>query len=186
EPAHAPPDAPTRRMTIDVQANGTTLYAEQTGDGPSLVFVHGMCGDGRVWADQVNRLADRFRCTTYDRRGHTRSPRTDVAETVELHADDLAGLIVALDLAPTTVVGSSGGARITLDLIRRYPHLVRGAVLSEPPVGALAPELFAGMIAEVAPAVQQAAETEGPRAAVDAFFAALCPGLWSQIGEPRK
>jgi len=171
---------------MDVQANGTTLYAEQTGDGPSLVFVHGMCGDGRVWSDQMNRMRDRFRCTTYDRRGHTHSPRTNVRETVGLHADDLAGLITALDLAPTIVVGSSGGARITLDLIRRYPRLVGGAVLSEPPVGALAPDLFPMMIGEVAPRVQQAAEADGPRAAVDAFFAALCPGLWTQIDEPHK
>lgn len=171
---------------MDSQTNGTTLHVEQAGEGPSLVFVHGMCGDARVWADQVHRLADRFRCTTYDRRGHTRSPRTDVAESVELHADDLAGLITALDLAPTIVVGSSGGARIALDLIRRYPHLVRGAVLSEPPVGDLAPDLFAAMIGEIAPAVQHAAETDGPRAAVDAFFAALCPGLWSHIDESHK
>ena len=171
---------------MEVQTNGTTLYAEQAGDGPSLVFVHGMCGDGRVWTDQVNRLADRFRCTTYDRRGHTRSPRNDATETVELHADDLAGLITALDLAPTIAVGSSGGARVTLDLIRRYPHLVRGAVLSEPPVGSLAPDLFVSMIGDVAPAVQQAAEANGPRAGVDAFFAAICPGLWSQIDETHK
>jgi pimeloyl-ACP methyl ester carboxylesterase len=171
---------------MQVKANGTTLYAEQTGDGPSVVFVHGMCGDGQVWSDQVGRLAARFRCTTYDRRGHSRSPRHDCVESVELHADDLAALITALDLTPTIVIGSSGGARITLDLIRRYPQLVRGAVLSEPPVGALAPDLFASMIGEVAPAVQHAAETDGPRAAVDAFFAALCPGLWSRIDEPRK
>jgi pimeloyl-ACP methyl ester carboxylesterase len=171
---------------MDVQVNGTTIYAEQAGEGPSVIFVHGMCGDARVWADQVERLSDRFRCTTYDRRGHTRSRRTEVTETVELHADDLAGLITALDLAPTLVVGSSGGARVTLDLIRRYSHLVRGAVLSEPPVGALAPDLFPSMIGEVAPAVQRAAETEGPRAAVDAFFAAICPGLWSEIDDSVK
>jgi pimeloyl-ACP methyl ester carboxylesterase len=171
---------------MDVQANGTTLYTEQTGDGPSLLFVHGMCGDCRGWTDQVNRLADRFRCTTYDRRGHTRSPRTNAPETVELHSDDLAGLITAMDLAPTIVVGSSGGARVTLDLIRRYPQLVRGAVLSEPPVGALAPDLFPSMIGEVAPAVQHAAETHGQRAAVDAFFAAVCPGLWSRIDDSQK
>ena len=171
---------------MEVQTNGTTLYVEQVGEGPSLVFVHGMCGDGRVWEDQVNRLADRFRCTTYDRRGHTRSPRTAVSETVELHADDLAGLITALGLTPTIVVGSSGGARITLDLLRRHPQVVRGAVLSEPPVGALAPGLFASMIDEVAPAVREAADANGLRAAVDAFFAAICPGLWSQIDESRK
>jgi 3-oxoadipate enol-lactonase len=171
---------------MDVQTNGTTLYTEQKGDGPTMIFVHGMCGDSRVWTDQVNRLADRFRCTTYDRRGHSRSPRTDVHETVELHADDLAGLISVLDLAPTIVVGSSGGARIVLDLIRRYPHLGQGAVISEPPVGALAPGLFPSMIGDLAPAVQHAAETHGPRAAVDAFFAAICPGLWSRIDDEQK
>jgi pimeloyl-ACP methyl ester carboxylesterase len=172
---------------MDVNANQTTLYAEQTGVGPTVVFVHGMCGDARVWADQVARLADRFECTSYDRRGHSRSPRTTTTtETVELHADDLAALIVALELAPTLVVGSSGGARVTLDLIRRHPHLVRGAVVSEPPVGALAPEAFRNMISEVAPAVEDAAKTQGQRAAVDAFFAALCPGLWSRIDDSIK
>jgi pimeloyl-ACP methyl ester carboxylesterase len=42
------------------------------------------------------------------------------------------------------------------------------------------------MIGDVAPAVQHAAENSGPRAAVDAFFAALCPGLWSGIDDDRK
>lgn len=171
---------------MDTAANGTSLYVEQAGDGPPLVFVHGMCGDARVWADQVDRLRDRYRCTTYDRRGHTRSPRTDVVESVELHADDLASLITTLELAPAVVVGSSGGARIAVDLIRRYPELVRGAVLSEPPIGALAPEAYAALIADVAPAVKQAAEADGPAAAVDAFFSVVCPGLWSRIDESVK
>jgi len=171
---------------MDVKANGTTLYAEQAGQGPPVVFVHGMCGDARVWADQVSRLGDRFQCTTYDRRGHTRSPRTEAADTVPLHADDLAGLIESLGLAPCIVVGSSGGARIVVDFIRRHPQLVRGAVMSEPPIGSLAPDAFKGMIDEVAPKVQQAAKTDGPRAAVDAFFQVICPGLWAIIDEPVK
>ena len=171
---------------MDVQANNTTLYVEQAGSGPSVIFVHGMCGDARVWADQVERLSSRFQCTTYDRRGHTRSPRTEATETVQLHADDLAALITRLNLAPTIVVGSSGGARVTLDLIRRLSHLVAGAVMSEPPVGALAPELFATMIGEVAPAVEDAAQAGNPRAAVDAFFSAICPGLWAHIDEVTK
>ncbi len=171
---------------MDVQANGTTLYAEQSGEGPPLVFVHGMCGDARVWADQVARLADRYQCTTYDRRGHTRSPRTDLVDTVELHADDLAALIEALRLERCVVVGSSGGARIVVDLIRRHGGVVRGAVVSEPPIGALSPAAFAAMIGEVAPKVKRAAETNGPTAAVDAFFGALCPGLWAAIDEPAK
>ncbi len=171
---------------MDVGVNGTTLYVEQAGEGAPLMFVHGMCGDARVWEDQVRRLDDRYQCTTYDRRGHSRSPRTDAEESVELHADDLAALIEALGLAPCIVVGSSGGARITVDLIRRYPELVNGAVVSEPPIGALAPEAFKAMVDELAPQVTAAAEAGGPRAAVDAFFAFLCPGLWQVIDEPAK
>jgi pimeloyl-ACP methyl ester carboxylesterase len=171
---------------MDVKANGTTLYVERAGKGPSLVFVHGMCGDARVWTDQVARLSDRYQCTTYDRRGHTRSPRTDAVESVGLHTDDLAALIEELDLSGCVVVGSSGGARIVVDLLRRHPGTVRGAVVSEPPIGALAPEAFGAMIGEVAPAVKRAAEAEGPRAAVDAFFTAICPGLWAVIDEGGK
>ena len=41
-------------------------------------------------------------------------------------------------------------------------------------------------LGDVAPAVRQAADTDGPAAAVDAFFTALCPGLWADIDEPVK
>src|SRR5262245_30555053 len=139
---------------MNVDANGTTLYAEQVGDGPPIVFVHGMCGDADVWRGQVERLKDQFQCVTYDRRGHSRSPRTDATETVGLHADDLAGLIDALGLAPCVAVGSSGGARVVVDFIRRYPAHVRAAVVSEPPIGAVAPDAFAQMIGAIAPRVK--------------------------------
>lgn len=38
----------------------TTIYCEQGGTGPAL-FIHGLCGDARVWAEQVEWLADRDR-----------------------------------------------------------------------------------------------------------------------------
>jgi pimeloyl-ACP methyl ester carboxylesterase len=169
-----------------VDANGTSLYAEQTGNGSAIVFVHGMCGDAGVWHGQFERLQDRFRCIAYDRRGHSRSPRTDVIETVGLHADDLAALIEKLGVSPCIVVGSSCGARIVVDFIRRYPSMVRAALVSEPPIGAVAPDEFAQMIGEIAPSVKAAAEADGPRAAVDAFFEMMCPGLWALLDEPAK
>jgi pimeloyl-ACP methyl ester carboxylesterase len=93
------------------EIRGTTIHHEQAGEGPDLLFVHGMCGDARVWAGQVERLADRFTCTAYDRRGHSRSPRGDAPESDATHADDAAALIEALDLAP-------GGGGVE----RRCPH----------------------------------------------------------------
>src|SRR5512146_3150675 len=99
----------------EVEANGVRLHYDVTGDGPPLVFVHGMCGQGAVWAGQVERLSGEFTCVTYDRRGHGSSGDADVPHSVPLHGDDLAGLVEGLGLGPVIVVGSSGGARVGLD-----------------------------------------------------------------------
>lgn len=164
---------------------GTTIHYEQAGSGPDLLFVHGMCGDARVWEGQVGLLRDRYTCTTYDRRGHSRSPRGHEIECDATHADDAVALIEALDLHPV-VVASSGGARITVELLRRRPDATRGAVLSEPPLLGLDPDAASGFRAELVPRIEQALERRGPAAAVDAFFSFVCPGLWSRIDDSTK
>jgi 3-oxoadipate enol-lactonase len=170
-----------------VSLNGADIHFRARGSGPPVLFVHGMCGDADVWDDQVDRLAGRFRCVTYDRRGHSRSSLGDVQQrTVELHGDDAAALIRALGLGPCLLVGSSGGARVALDVVLRYPELLRGAVLSEPPLFALDPAGAARVQAELRPDLQRALAAGGPRAAVDAFFQYMCPGLWLAIGEGQR
>lgn len=170
-----------------VSLNGADVYYEERGSGPPVLFIHGMCGNANVWDGQVDRLAGRFRCVAYDRRGHSRSSLGDVEQrTVELHGDDAATLIRALGLTPCLLVGSSGGARVALDVVLRYPELLRGAVLSEPPLFALDPTGAAQFQAEVRPRLQQAMAAGGPRAAVDAFFEYVCPGLWRAIDEKRR
>lgn len=171
----------------EVPVNGTRLFYRETGAGQPLLFIHGMCGNADVWEGQSQRLSPAFRCVAYDRRGHTRSPLGAVAQrTVQLHADDAAQLITALGLMPCVLVGSSGGARVALDVVRHYPGLLAGAVLSEPPVMALDPAGGASFIGEVKPAVDAAMERGGPRAAVDAFFEVVCPGLWRSLPEASR
>lgn len=174
-------------MMATINSNGTTLYYEEAGRGPAMLFIHGMAGFAGVWADQMTRLSSAFHCVAYDRRGHTRSPKGSAdQETVELHADDAAGLIRGLQLAPVILVASSGGARISIDLLRRYPELVRGAALSEPPVFALSPSIGANFMAQVKPVVEKALASDQPQTAVDAFFRVIDPGFWEQASEERK
>ncbi len=170
-----------------VGVNGTTLYYEAAGEGLPVLFIHGMCGNAGVWTDQVARLSPHFKCITYDRRGHTRSPLGRIAaRTVELHADDAAALIRELGLAPCLLVGSSGGARVGVDVVRRHSALLRGAVLSEPPLFALDPDGAAAFIAELKPKIERAAAGGDGGAAVDAFFETVCPGLWHALPEAAR
>ena len=167
-----------------VPIGGTSLYVREAGVGPTILFIHGMCGNADGWTGQIERLSGDFRCVAYDRRGHTRSPLGDVEQrSVQLHADDAAELIEALGLAPVLVVGSSGGARIGVDMLIRHSRLLRGAVLSEPAILGLAPDLLPALFAEVEPRLRAAAT---PERAVDAFFEVIDPAMWAATPEERK
>ena len=170
----------------EIEANGVRLHYEVTGTGPPLVFVHGMCGRGGVWSGQVERLSDEFTCVTYDRRGHGASTDGDVPHTVSLHGDDFAALVTKLDLAPVLYVGSSGGARIGVDVVLRHAELLAGAALSEPPVFSLDPERGKAMMSRVVPAVQPPLDAGDLPGAVDSFFDAVCPGLWRLLDDHDK
>jgi 3-oxoadipate enol-lactonase len=170
--------------TVDI--DDTTLHYERSGHGPAMLFVHGMCGDADVWADQADRFSDRSSGVRYDRRGHTRSNRGDAPLSVACHADDAATLIRTLDLAPCLLVGSSSGAVIALDVARRHGELLRGVVLSEPPLFSLDPDAGRVLMGELGPRVEAAMASGGPSAAVDAFFSLVCPGLWARLDQDRK
>lgn len=118
--------------SIDV--NGTTLYFERRGQGPSLLFISGATGDAGHWTSVAEALSNEFTVITYDRRGNSRSPRPPgwAATSIDEQADDAAVLLLVLDLAPAVVLGTSGGANILSNLVLRHPSVLRAAVFHEP------------------------------------------------------
>lgn len=169
-----------------IEVSDISLYYERVGDGPTILFVHGIFGDADAWTDQAARLSDRYTCVRYDRRGYTRSTRGSVMVTDALHADDAAALIETLDLAPCLVVGSSSGAAITVDVSLRHPRLLRGVVLSEPPLFSVYSDAGQALMSEIGPRIDDAIATGGPPEGVDAFMSIVCPGLWSIVDDDRK
>ena len=59
--------------TVDI--NGTKLYYELRGRGPSLFFIPGAEGDAEEYLRVVERLDNDFTVLSYDRRAYSRSPR---------------------------------------------------------------------------------------------------------------
>ena len=120
------------------RVNTTTLAYRLVGDSgaPVIVFVHGSLGDIGDWDAQVAPFAQHYRVLTYSRRYHPPNPIVNdtQAYSPKLHAEDLAALLLSLDLAPAHVVGASYGAYTALELALEHPELVRSLVLAEPPI----------------------------------------------------
>ncbi len=118
-----------------VAVNGITLATVARGEGDPLVFVHGGVSDLRTWSHQVGFFAGRFRTIAYSRRYcRPNAPiPPDAGDPIQIHVDDLLGLIDALDASPSHVVGHSWGALVALLAAGRKPGHFRSLVLIEPP-----------------------------------------------------
>lgn len=135
----APPLRTFDRTVYALNANGTRLTYRVSGDSGAIpvAFVHGTLGDYRSWGGQENLFAQSYRVLVYSLRFHPPNPQVaDSTKTYspKLHAEDLAALLLTLDLAPAHIVGSSYGAYTALSLAREHPELVRSLVLAEPPL----------------------------------------------------
>jgi len=143
-PAGGPAAPPLRTFDRTLHAttfNGTRLTYRVTGDSgaPPVVFVHGTLADLNSWGGQENLFAQRYRVLVYSRRYHRPNPQVEDNQTYspKLHSEDLAAMLLTLDLAPAEIIGSSYGAYTALQLVRDHPQLVRGLVLAEPPIFSL-------------------------------------------------
>jgi 3-oxoadipate enol-lactonase len=58
-----------------------------------------------------------------------RTDKPDSTYTIEMMADDAAGLLRSLDIKRADVLGVSMGGRIAMDIAIRYPEMVRGLIL---------------------------------------------------------
>ena len=122
--------------------DGVNLHYETRGEGPTLLLIAGGATDAAIFAGLADVLADRYRVVTYDPRGNSRSPLTgppsDIA--IPLLADDARQLLEVLGGSPAQVFGSSSGAITGLDLLTRFPQLVRRLVAHEPPMFSVLPD----------------------------------------------
>jgi len=106
------------------------LRYETEGDGPPVVFIHGLGATSNVWHAQRAALSKYFRVIVYDRSGCGRSPATSEGYSIDGWADELAGLLDHLAIATTVVVGHSLGSMIAQRFAGKYPTRTRALVLA--------------------------------------------------------
>jgi 3-oxoadipate enol-lactonase len=117
--------------TGTVHANGQQLYYEIHGDGPPLLLVMGIGYDSSLWTlAQVPALSTKFRVVLVDNRDAGRSSKASHPYRIADMADDLAGLLDALGIAQSHLLGLSMGGMIALEFALRHADRLDRLVLT--------------------------------------------------------
>ncbi len=121
---------------MKIKANGIEMNYELTGQGKTLVLIHGFSDNLTMWYNQVPVFAEQYRVLTYDVRGFGKTAVGDADITMELFAADLHALLTGLGIATACVLGYSMGGRIGMQFALDHPEMVAGLVFANSGVGA--------------------------------------------------
>ena len=102
-----------REYQLRLSDGARTTVQQWGGAGPLIVGVHGLGSSRRGWARIAERLADRYRVTAYDQRGHGDS---DVKGPMafERSVADLADVLASFGEPVHALVGHSWGGAVVV------------------------------------------------------------------------
>jgi pimeloyl-ACP methyl ester carboxylesterase len=107
-----------------------------SGSGQTVVLLHGIGKSAGVWQHLTGPLTQSgHRAVSFDLLGFGKSPKPDVAYTIDDHAKAVIASITALHVKqPVVIVGHSMGCLVAVRVARLRADLVRHLVLYEMPL----------------------------------------------------
>ncbi len=113
-----------------IDVNGTRMhYTDTGGDGPVIVFSHGLLFDTRMFDAQVAALKDRYRCIAFDHRGQGQSSAPVGGYDMDTLSEDAAALIQSLGIEKCHFAGLSMGGFVAQRLAVNHPELLRSVTI---------------------------------------------------------
>lgn len=108
--------------------NGKRLAVEIAGEGPAVLFVHGLGSTSNFYQVQADALVSSHTVIRVDSAG---AGRSELGEdiSIESHADDLAAVLDTASVGPAAVVAHSMGTLVARVLANKRPDLVSALVL---------------------------------------------------------
>ena len=114
--------------------NGIQLYHEVTGpsDGTPILMSNSLASNLTMWDLQVEPLEmEGFKVVRYDSRGHGQSDAPEGAYSIEMLADDAAGLLNHLNIPSAHYCGLSKGGMVGQMLGVRHPDRIKTLTLAD-------------------------------------------------------
>jgi 3-oxoadipate enol-lactonase len=121
-------------MSSTIQANGISINYRLDGpeDGPVVMLSNSLISNYSMWDDQLEAITNAgFRMLRYDTRGHGGTDAPDMPYSITLFADDVIGLLDALDIAKVHFVGLSMGGFIAQLLGANHPERILSLALCD-------------------------------------------------------
>jgi len=115
------------------KSNNVRLHYQQFGEGPDVVLIHALTSNMAVWLGTplVYSLAEQYRVTLYDLRGHGQSEIVPKGYTSAEMAHDLQGLLEGLGIERAILVGHSFGGVVGMHTAALFPEHVSAVILSD-------------------------------------------------------
>ena len=113
-----------------LRRDGAEIYYEVTGEGPAVIFAHGLGGNHLSWWQQLAHFAPSRTCVVFAHRGFPPSSSVPGGSAPDAYADDLALLVEELKLREVALVAQSMGGWTCLEYALRNPAKVRALVMA--------------------------------------------------------
>lgn len=117
-------------MPVFTASDGCRIHYEISGTGPAVLFVPGLGGDGRFWAQVVRALPQRYTIIVTDHRGAGRSERPEGPYGIGRIASDVIGILDQEKCGQAHFVGHSTGGAVVQTIALDHGERAHSAVIS--------------------------------------------------------
>ena len=100
-----------------IKIDDIDVYYEIHGEGEPLLLVEGLGYSTWMWFKQIPNFSREYQVIVFDNRGVGNTDKPDIEYTIEMMADDAAGLLRALDIESAHVLGVSMGGFIAQEML---------------------------------------------------------------------
>lgn len=160
------------------------LAVSVAGEGPLVLFLHGIRGNRGNWSKQIEAFSKGYRAAAWDARGYGDSDDYAGALQFEHFSGDVLRVIEHFGAKPVHLVGLSMGGRIARNVALRFPERLRSLTLASttPGFDAMPAEAVRRFVTERSspPTPEGVRRLLGSRAEAGAFEA-----LWQSVRAVR-
>lgn len=117
----------TGRLT---RPDGAVVHFEVAGEGPAIVFAHGLGGNHLSWWQTAPAFAASHRVVVFSHRGFAPSTAPGGLPDPTLYAGDLVGLLDHLGIPRAVIVGQSMGGWTCVETALAAPDRVAGLLMA--------------------------------------------------------